>query len=124
MLLGPAVALAATTGPALAAPNAPPQTYYVLFHTPGPTWKLGVSFRDQPGIDQHLVYMSGVEAKGRLLIGGPFLDDSGGMMVLKVGSTDEAEAIAGADPAVKAGLLQVKVRPWLAALGGVAADGK
>jgi uncharacterized protein YciI len=68
--------------------------------------------------------MSGVEAKGRLLIGGPFLDDSGGMMVLKVGSMDEAEAIAGADPAVKAGLLQVKVRPWLAALGGVAADGK
>jgi hypothetical protein len=40
MLLGAAVALAATTGPVLAAPNAPPQTYYVLFHTPGPTWKL------------------------------------------------------------------------------------
>jgi uncharacterized protein YciI len=110
----------ATPAVSLAAPaDAAPPIYYVLFHTPGPGWKPGVSFRDQPGIGDHVRYMSVIEAKGMLLIGGPFIDDSGGMMVLQVDSMGEAVRIAEADPTVRAGLLRVKVRPWLAALGGV-----
>lgn len=48
--------------------------------------------------------------RGRLALGGPFLDDSGGMMV--------AVPVAAEDPAVKSGLLRYTVRPWLVAMTG------
>ncbi len=49
------------------------------------------------------------------MLGGPFLDDDGGgMMVAAAGvGADELAAFAGADPTVASGLLTFKVRPWL-----------
>jgi uncharacterized protein YciI len=105
------------TRKAVAAPQetAPP-VYYVLFHTPGPGWRPGVGFRDQPGVMDHVRYMSQFEANGVLVMGGPFLDDSGGMMVTRVKSMKDAADIANNDPTVKGGLLRVTVRPWLVAM--------
>jgi len=94
---------------------APPATYTVLFHTPGPAWKPGVGFRDQPGIGDHVAYLGTLQAKGLVVMGGPFLDNSGGMQILSTASEAEALTLGEADPAVKAGLLRVAVRPWLAA---------
>jgi uncharacterized protein len=92
--------------------NKEPQIYYVLFHTPGPTWKDGTDFREQPGVLDHVNYMAGFMENNMLAIGGPFLDNTGGMMVLKADSQEEAESIANADPSVHAGLLKVTVKPW------------
>jgi len=92
--------------------NKEPQIYYVLFHTPGPTWKDGIDFRQQPGVVDHVNYMASFMATDKLAIGGPFLDNTGGMMVLRADSQEEAEAIANADPSVLAGLLKVSVKPW------------
>jgi uncharacterized protein YciI len=92
-----------------------PPTYFVLFHTPGPHWDEGKPFDEQPGIMDHVKYMGGFFAKGELVMGGPFLDNSGGMMVFAIATIEQARAIASDDPAVKAGLLTVNVKPWLAA---------
>jgi len=56
--------------------------------------------------------------EGKLELGGPFLvQDMGGMMVAtKDVSQKELEDFAAADPAVKAGLLLYKIRPWLTAM--------
>ena len=113
-LLGLAAATAAS--PALAATGAGRPTYFVLTHGPGPLWDHAKGFRDQSGIPQHVGYWSGYADKGQIVLGGPFLDNSGGMMILDVGAADEAHAAAEADPAVKSGLLTVTVKPWLAAL--------
>ena len=110
-----ALATAAAASPALAA-DAPPPTYFVLMHAPGPTWDHAKGFRDQPGVAAHLGYMSGYADKGRIVMGGPFLDNSGGMMIFDVATIEEARAIAEGDPTVKSGLLTVTVRPWLAAI--------
>ena len=114
------LALAATVGLAPAATRAdtsslPPKRYFVLQHAPGPAWDHAKRFGDQPGIDGHVQYMQGYFDQDKLVLGGPFLDDSGGMMIFDVASLAEAQAIANGDPTVKAGLLQVAVRPWLAA---------
>lgn len=93
-----------------------PAIYFVLFHTPGPRWQTGAGFREQPGIGRHVGYMREQMEAGRLAIGGPFLDDSGGMMVLRAGTAEEAAAIAHADPTVADGLLSVEVKPWMAAM--------
>jgi uncharacterized protein YciI len=92
-----------------------PTIYQVLFHSPGPKWVDSLSFQEQPGVMEHVNYMAGFLQSKKLVEGGPFLDNSGGMMVFK-GTKEEAEKIANADPAVKAGLLKVTVRPWMVAM--------
>ena len=110
-----ALATAAVASPALAA-DAPPPIYFVLAHAPGPLWDHAKAFRDQAGIGAHVGYMSGQADKGRLVMGGPFLDNSGGMMIFDVPTIDDARAIAQADPTVTSGLLTVTVKPWLVAI--------
>ena len=89
-----------------------PLQFFVLLHSPGPGWQAGVSFREQPKIVEHVRYMGGFMGTGQLALGGPFLDNSGGMMILRAASIDEAQKIADADPCVKSGLLKVAVREW------------
>jgi uncharacterized protein len=113
-VLALAAAAAALPSLAVAAPLGP-KSYFVLAHSPGPGWDPAKGFRDQPGIEAHVGYMQGFLDRGQLVIGGPFLDDSGGMMIFDVASLEAARAIADGDPTVKAGLLSVKVKPWLAA---------
>jgi uncharacterized protein YciI len=93
-----------------------PNIYYVLFHSPGEKWVDSLSFQEQPGVEEHVGYMASFLESGRLAIGGPFLDNSGGMMVFRAENQEEAETTANADPAVKKGLLKVTVKPWFAAM--------
>ena len=57
--------------------------------------------------------MSQFQEYGQMVIGGPFLDDSGGMMILEIDSQEAAETIATADSSVQNGLLNVTVRPGM-----------
>jgi len=98
--------------------DAPRPIRYVVFHRPGPKWQYGVAFREQDGVGQHVQYYLKFHEQGKLELGGPFLSqDAGGMMVAtKDVSQDELEAFAAFDPAVKSGLLVYEVRPWLTAM--------
>jgi uncharacterized protein YciI len=60
----------------------------------------------------------GMNEKGLLQMGGPYLTpDSGGKMIPMAGiSEEEIRRIAKSDPAVKAGLPEVEVRPWSVAM--------
>ena len=91
---------------------------YVVFHTPGPIWKSGIDFREQEGVGEHVQHYLKLHEQGKLEFGGPFLlQDMGGMMVAtKDVSQEELESFAAADPAVKAGLLNYEIRPWLTAM--------
>jgi len=93
-----------------------PTVFHVILHSPGETWQVGVGFRDQPGVMAHVEYMAGLLQAGTLAYGGPFLDDSGGMAVLKVADLADAERVAAADPSVQAGLLRTRVVPWMVAM--------
>jgi uncharacterized protein len=65
-------------------------------------------------VDRHQGFMAQLQNEGLLVSGGPFLDEeSGGMVILRAGSVDEAMRLAHADPSIEAGLLTVTVRPWL-----------
>jgi len=110
-----ALAAAAAAAPTISAADGPPKRYFVLIQAPGPAWDHAKGFRDQPGLEQHVGYMQRYFDTGKIVLGGPFLDDSGGMMIFDLAAIDEAHAIAEADPTVKSGLLTVTVKPWLAA---------
>lgn len=91
---------------------------YVVFHSPGPKWEHGIDFREQAGINQHVQHYLKLHEQGRLEMGGPFLlQDVGGMMVTtKDVSQEELDTFAASDPAVQSGLLIYEVRPWLTAM--------
>jgi uncharacterized protein YciI len=91
---------------------------YVVFHLPGPKWQPGVDFREQEGVREHVGHYLKLHEQGKLELGGPFLlQDAGGMMVAtKDVSQEELEAFAASDPAVQTGLLIYEVRPWLTAM--------
>jgi uncharacterized protein YciI len=91
---------------------------YVVFHRPSPKWKTGVDFREQEGVREHVGHYLKLHEQGKLELGGPFLlQDAGGMMVAtKDVSQEELDAFAADDPAVKAGLLIYEIRPWLTAM--------
>ncbi len=91
---------------------------YVVFHKPGPKWEYGVDFREQEGVGDHVQHYLKLHESGKLELGGPFLlQDAGGMMVAtKDVSQEELEAFTAADPAVQAGLLIYEIRPWFTAM--------
>ena len=90
---------------------------FVLIHRPGRAWQPGVPFLQQPGLQGHVDHFRRFAQEGKLLAGGPFLDEAaGGMVLFKPGVTrDEALAAATTDPTVESGLLDFDLRPWFAA---------
>ncbi|MCB1585886.1 MAG: hypothetical protein KDI52_06370 [Xanthomonadales bacterium] len=89
-----------------------------VFHTPGPKWKQGVGFREQEGVMNHVEHYAKFFNAGKLKMGGPFIDnDSGGMMIATEDVTrDEIEKHAASDPAVLSGLLDFEVKTWYVAM--------
>ena len=63
----------------------------------------------------HLQHLESLWKQGVLLIAGPIGDDGDlrGIVVLKVKSLEEAQALVNNDPAVKAGRLRVELHPWM-----------
>ena len=88
---------------------------YVVFHRPDPRWQSGVDFQEQDGVREHVQHYLKFHDQGKLELGGPFLlQDAGGLMVATEDvSRDELEAFAAAAPAIGSGLLTYEVRPWL-----------
>ena len=65
----------------------------------------------------HLEYMISSEKRGVLFASGPLADSAGppsgaGLTVLRVGSAEEARAIAEADPFVTNGLRTFEIKEW------------
>ena len=94
-------------------------TYYVAFLRRGPAWTPEQTDETRRIQSEHLAHISAMAASGDLVLAGPFADDTDlrGMFVFKVDSLEKAEALAQADPAVKAGRLKVELHPWYSAKG-------
>lgn len=96
-----------------------PTVHHVVIHRPGPAWLPGTDFREQPGVLDHVLHYRAAHERGLLVLGGPFLgQDVGGMMIAAPSVTrEELEAIASSDPAVASGLLTAEVRAWYTPMG-------
>jgi uncharacterized protein YciI len=88
---------------------------HLVIHHPGPGWKAGAPIFEQDGVHAHIAHYRRWLEEDRLEMGGPFLDEAGGGMMVPVAGLDEAtiRAFADADPAVASGLLRVEIRQWL-----------
>jgi uncharacterized protein YciI len=87
------------------------KTRFAIVYAPGPNWIPGKPFSEQPLMD-HANYMHQLYLQGKLVLGGPFTDNSGGLVVLDVADQNQAQQILESDPAVKAGIFIAKLHPW------------
>ncbi len=67
----------------------------------------------EPHLPAHRVYIKQLEEQGQLLLSGPFADRTGGMVMIRADSWEEAEAIARNDPLVQSGVDSYELREWL-----------
>lgn len=69
-------------------------------------------------LPDHLAFLRTLFAQGRLLFGGPLVDDElnntgTGVYVLRADSLDAAEALAASDPLHDKGIRRANVRRWM-----------
>jgi uncharacterized protein YciI len=106
----------------LLAQSQPASKQYVVLLKRGPKWVAGKPAAEQ-ALGNHGRYLQEQMTKGALQLAGPFLDDSGGLILYNAKDQAEVRTIAEHDPGVMDGILAVEwIRPFL--LGFDAASGK
>lgn len=80
--------------------------------------------RLQPTFARHLAWATEQEAAGRIFLTGPLMpqdkeNGASGLTLFRVGSLDEADALARTDPFVIEGVNSVQVLPWKVAGGSL-----
>lgn len=61
---------------------------------------------------QHRELMAALNDEGKVVASGPWADDSGALLVLRVDSVDEVEEIVAADPYFTASGVTREIREW------------
>ncbi len=86
------------------------RVFYTLLYRPSAHWQVGKSLAEQD-LSAHRAYHQTLFEAGKIVLGGGFLDNEGGLNVLNVASEAEAVAIAQNDPALLDGVMSVEVHP-------------
>lgn len=90
-------------------------TAYLGFLTRGAKWTPEKTPATEELQKAHLANISRLAEMKKLVVAGPFGDDTSlrGIFVFRVASIDEARTLAETDPAVQAGRLAIDMHPWL-----------
>lgn len=107
-----------TVKPATKEPEVEMTTYYMVFLRIGPKWTKERTPEAKAAFEGHMANMRRLAAEGKLVIAGPFLDKwldppVAGIQILRVGTMEEAKALAETDPAVKAGRFSYDIVRWM-----------
>ncbi len=87
---------------------------FVLLWEPGPAWVAGKTVREQPFWDEHAVFMDQLFADGLVVMGGPFADASGSMVIFEAESEQVVADLFERDPFAIHGIaVRRLLKPWL-----------
>ncbi len=84
-----------------------------VFFRPGSRWNPDLPVREQAYWDDHARFMDVLFEAGEVMMGGPFADGSGSMVILAAESVEAARAIFQQDPwAHQDVLVTAEVKEW------------
>jgi len=87
-----------------------PTTYYAVILKPVPGHELTL-----PIVQEHAQHLAELDAQGKLVIAGPFVDNPLGLLVMKGSSKAEITHIMNEDPMITSGVRTFEVATWLLA---------
>ena len=82
--------------------------YYAIFLHAIPERPLSLEV-----VDLHAAHLAELDDNGKLVMAGPLVERSGGLIVLRTGSVAEAKAIADEDPLVRGAYQTYELDVWL-----------
>ncbi|HEX2912045.1 MAG TPA: YciI family protein [Chloroflexia bacterium] len=71
---------------------------FVVFRKAGSAWVPNLAARQQPYWDEHAEFMDRLFETGQILLGGPFDDGSGALLIIRVENEQAAQTIFEDDP--------------------------
>ena len=89
--------------------------YFLLTYFPGASWNEALAYESQPGLKKHHEYLKQLHINDLIVMGGPITDmdsDYLSIMLVRIGSQEEAEKLASQDPGVMTRLVRAEVVPW------------
>ena len=85
--------------------------HFVVIHSNGPAQTNDEAGNEQV-ISDHIKYQQELHEAGKLVMGGPFTDGTGGMAIFEVDSEEEARKIIENDPAVISKHYSIELHPY------------
>lgn len=86
----------------------------VFFSQPGTQWNPNKPNREQAYWDDHARFFDALFDTGKVILGGPFVDTSGSMVIFAAESVEEVRAIMREDPwAQRQILVERDVKEWM-----------
>jgi uncharacterized protein YciI len=87
---------------------------FMILWGPGPAWVAGKTVREQPYWDDHAVFMDRLFENGMVLLGGPFADATGSMVIVEAENEQEVADLIAQDPFVVHDIFVLKsLKQWL-----------
>lgn len=84
---------------------------FAAYYGPGPKWSKGKALKDQP-LKPHVDYLLSLHRSGKVEMGGPLADGSGGLVIFSAENADEVAAMLASDPAIIDEILVATVKQW------------
>ena len=78
----------------------PEKQTFILLWDAGPAWTPGKTAREQAWWDEHADFMDRLFARGMILLGGPFADTSGALVIVAAENEQEVSEVFARDPFV------------------------
>ena len=87
---------------------------FVILWAPGPAWVAGKPVRNQPYWTEHADFMDRLFENGTVVLGGPFADATGSLVIVEAESEDEVADLFAGDPFVVHGIfVRSLLKRWL-----------
>ena len=86
---------------------------FIVISSAGPNRDLSKSTREQPLWDEHAAFIDQLVADGFVLMGGPFPDEAGAMLIVNADDENEVREKLKSDPWMEHGVLKLEsVKRW------------
>ncbi len=86
---------------------------FVILWGPGSAWVAGKTVREQPYWDEHAAFMDPLFESGMVILGGPFTDASGSLVVVEAESEQDVASLFTRDPFLEHDIFALKgIKQW------------